>query len=238
MFQFQQGDKTVMRMRAMVTTNKGLLRCFCLFVLLAATTYTCKAVAEPSLLLPQESVSMKNCGLGQTSYWTMYLHNLPPGDYDVVEGYYPAWCVDPNHVMKSNTDYYPVDLYSSYDANMPAHFSDPDWDKVNYIINNKQGTVADIQQAIWHFVDGVGGTPYTGSDPDTLAMITGANTYGQGFEPDRGQLIAVLCDAGEERQNTFIEVNRPVPEASTLLLFGSGLSSLLVFARKKGLIRL
>lgn len=227
-----------MRMRATVTINKGLLHCFCLFVLLAATTCACKAIAEPSVLLPQEPVSVRNCGLGQDSFWIMYLHNLPPGDYDVVEGYYPSWCVDPNHAIKANNDYYPVYLYSSYDANMPAHFSDPDWDKVNYIINNKQGTMADIQLAIWHFVDGLSGTVYIGTDPEVLAMIADADTYGEGFEPAADQLIAVLCDAGEGTQNTFIEVNRPVPEASTLLLFGSGLSSVLVFARKKGLIRL
>lgn len=227
-----------MRMRATLTTNKGLLRCFCLFVLLAATTCACKAIAEPSVLLPQGPVSMRNNGPGQDSYWTMYLHDLPPGDFDVVEGYYAAWCVDPNDLIKPNNDYYPVYLYSSYDANMPAHFSDPDWDKVNYIINNKQGTMADIQRAIWHFIDGLGGTPYTGSDPEVLAMIADADSYGEGFEPATDQLIAVLCDSGEDIQNTFIEVNRPVPEASTLLLFGSGLSSLLVFARKKGLIRL
>ena len=181
---------------------------------------------------------MKNCGLGENSYWTMYLHDLPPGDYDVVEGYYPSWCVDPDHGIKSNNDYHPVYLYSSYDVNMPTDFSDPDWDKINYIINNKQGSAPDIQKAIWHFVDGLGGTPYTGSDPEVLAMISDANTYGAGFEPESGQLIAVLCDAGEGIQNTFIEVNRPVPEASTLLLFGSGLSCLLVLARKKGWIRL
>ncbi len=228
-----------MRLRSKIKTSNPLFHSLSLLILLAMAPCARQAVAEPSLLLPQDPVYMKNVGVAQDSYWTMYLHDLPAGDYDVVEGYYSGWCVDPSHSIKPNNDYYPVYLYSSYDdASMPPCFSDEDWDKVNYIINNKQGSAVDIQHAIWHFVDRDGGTPYTGTDTDVLAMIAAADTYGQGFEPGDGQLIAVLCDAGEETQNTFIEVNRPVPEASTLLLFGSGLSSLLVFARKKGLIRL
>ena len=65
--------------------------------------------------------------------------------------------------------------------------------------------------------------------------------------PEAGTTVSVLCYADVYKrenektfctQDTIIEVPNPIPEASTLLLFGSGLSGLLVIARKKGLIRL
>ncbi len=67
------------------------------------------------------------------------------------------------------------------------------------------------------------------------------------YVPGAGNIVAVLCYAdgyNRENEKTFctqdaiIEVQNSVPEASTLLLFGSGLSGLLVIAKKKGLIRL
>ena len=40
------------------------------------------------------------------------------------------------------------------------------------------------------------------------AMVNEALMYGEGFVPGPGQVIAVICDAGEEKQITFIEVKR------------------------------
>lgn len=197
---------------------------------------TQRAVAGPTLVLPEDAVYMKSWRTGE-SYWWTYLYDFPPGEYDVGEGYYIGWCVDEGHYINPGREYYPVTLYSSYDPNMPAYFQDPDWDKVNYIVNNKQGAWDDVQEAIWHFINGSIGGLYGGTDPDVWAMINAANANGEGFEPGCGQSIAVLCDAGEGIQHTFIEVNQPVPEASTLLLFGSGASGLLFYIRRKRPLR-
>lgn len=87
---------------------------------------------------------------------------------------------------------------------MPNYLKDDDWDMVNYILNHKQGSVTDVQEAIWYFIDG-GGMPSTS---EGQAMVNEALMYGEGFVPGPGQVIAVICDAGEEEQITFIEVKR------------------------------
>ncbi len=213
--------------------RKILLRCT---VIALATVCFCtqRALAAPTLVLPQD-VDMKAWHPGPQSYWDTYLYDFPAGDYDVEEGRYIGWCVSESTYMYAGHEY-TVDLYSSYDPSMPSYFQDPegDWDKVNYIINNKQGTWLDVQQAIWKFIDG-------GHDPVNEAgknMVEAANLYGEGFEPGYGQSIAVLCDAGPDVQHTFVEVEvSPVPEASTLILFGTGLSGLMFMVRRKGWIK-
>ncbi|NQT81645.1 PEP-CTERM sorting domain-containing protein [bacterium] len=225
--------------KALVKMRVRLLHLAVLTILLTAGMWTQQAIADPSLNLPSDPVYMEGLHPGPDSYWRTSLSGvvLQSGEYDVTEGEYLGWCVDVSHAMISGTVYYPVWLYSSYDSGMPSHFQDPDWDMVNYIINHKQGTLDDIQDAIWHFVDGNGGGTYSGTNPDVLAMIGDANANGEGFVPGPGEVIAVLCDAGDDVQNSFVELERPVPEASTLMLFGSGISSLLFLARKKRLIK-
>jgi hypothetical protein len=203
--------------------------------ILAIALFAQQAIAIPSLILPEDPVYMRAWRVGD-SYWRTYLYDFPPGDYDVTEGYYLGWCVDQGHYVTPGEMYYPVYLYSSYDPEIPSYFEDPDWDKVNYIINHKQGTWEDIQNAIWHFISGPGGGSYSGWDPDVWAMINAANANGEGYEPDSGDVVAVLCDAGEGVQHTFIEVNTAVPEASTLMLLGSGLPGVLLYAGRKRLL--
>ena len=40
-------------------------------------------------------------------------------------------------------------------------------------------------------------------------MVNEALMYGEGFVPGPGQVIAVICDTGDENQLTIIEVERP-----------------------------
>ena len=98
-------------------------------------------------------------------------------------------------------------LYSSYDPGMPSYAMDPDWPKVNWILNNKgTATIIDIQQAIWYFING-------GHDPDNQAgldLVAGANEN-PNFKPDLCDdgVIAVIVDPiteGTKQQLTIIEV--------------------------------
>jgi hypothetical protein len=92
-------------------------------------------------------------------------------------------------------------LWNTYDPGLP--YPDPDWDKVNYLINHKAGTRMQVQQAIWCFIDG----GYSGGDPVVVAMILDANLHGEGFKPMPGQWCAVLCEFSTTTQWIFIEVD-------------------------------
>jgi hypothetical protein len=74
---------------------------------------------------------------------------------------------------------------------------------VNYIINHKQGTVNDIQAAIWYFVNG----GFMPSTPAGQAMVNDALANGEGFYPGTGGMLAVLCLLGNRVQLTFVEID-------------------------------
>ena len=107
---------------------------------------------------------------------------------------------------------YTATMYSSFDPDLETKCPicyDEDWDKVNYIINNKHpsATRLEIQAAIWCFIDSGNCTL---SSPIAQQMITQANLYGNNFKPLAGQLLAIIIKpdyATSKRQLTFIEVD-------------------------------
>ena len=130
----------------------------------------------------------------------------PNAEYNVWDGDWVGWCCDEDNLINPGTQYQ-VTLYSSYDPTMPIYFQDPDWPKVNWIINHKSDyepyTYTQMQEAFWHYVNG----GYSGSDPKILQIIADADANGVGFIPQEGEWLAVLCDAGPDMQHSFIEVD-------------------------------
>jgi hypothetical protein len=143
------------------------------------------------------------------SYFQFSFTGVPSG-YDVSSGLYNAWSVQESEYIYVST-HYNVTFYSSYDPANP-YPDDGNWPKVNYIINHKQGTVDDVQAAIWYFIDGQT-MPTTQPGID---MVNDANANGASFVPAPGQLIAVVCWIGPTVMTSFIEVTIPpgsvVPE--------------------------
>lgn len=169
--------------------------------LLGAVQVVC-ATSGPYINLPSEPINIRIEYPSSQCYYYVHLSNVPVG-YHVSDGRYLGWCVDEYHYIYNGRTY-TATLYSSYDANNPH--PDPDWDKVNYILNHKQGTWRDVQDAIWYFVDG-GRWP---SDPDAQAMITAANASGDGFVPSPGQIMAVVVWINSNTQVPIIEVVVPL----------------------------
>ena len=127
----------------------------------------------------------------------------------------------------------PVSLYSTYDTNLPADaqtYTDPQtpivqsnpsllgqpvpWDKLNYLLNHKQGTAKEIQTAIWLLIWGVS-PPDFAVTPNVTAMLTAANAS-INFVPAPGQIIAALLyidgighDPNTEWQESVIELTVP-----------------------------
>jgi len=158
-------------------------------------------------------------------YFRTHLTNVPAGAWSppIAEGAdCVGWCVDntgPYSTIWTETPYrtYMYDSYSlptSLPGGWPVQpwMTDPDWPKVNWILNNKgSATPQQIQDAIWGFVDG----GYGGSDPVVLNLIAGANANPL-YVPPAGQtppaVVAVICwvDAAfynHQYQTTIIEVD-------------------------------
>jgi len=133
------------------------------------------------------------------------------GPYDVMNGTYHGWCVE--YGIGTTSAPITVLLNSSYDP--PAHLSNENWSKVNYILNHKEGDRIDVQRAIWYFVnfgpwdwDHFWG-PYSGPiSNETWSMIENALLYGDEWCPEHDDIIAVICNQGENWpfQLTFIEI--------------------------------
>jgi hypothetical protein len=162
--------------------------------------YTTKKV----LHLPSGPVTMVPYYPGPNSYWQMVLSDVPGGN-DVTDGTYPGWCVVQNVYMVPGQAYHPT-LMSGYDPNLAAYAQDPDWDMVAYVINHKQGTIDDVQAAIWHFIDG-SLNPDMPADPDAAAMVNAALAHGEGYYPPAGGWLPIVCLLGDGVQLTFIEVD-------------------------------
>jgi len=166
---------------------------------------------EPDVRLPTGLVTMRVTG-GIDSFFDMSLSDIPVG-FDITNGTYQGWCVQRSALMRLHVNH-SVFLYSSYDSEMPIQFQSSDWDKVNYVINHKQGGKESIQKVIWYYICH---SSYPTNDTPAQAMIADANTNGADFVPQPGQKIAILDDMIDgiySIQRTFLELS--LPSAVTL----------------------
>jgi len=135
---------------------------------------------------------------GNDSYFDATLSNVPAG-CDVTNRKYLGWCIDPSADVYPGLSYQAL-LYSSCDP--PPHLQRDYWDMINYILNHKQGTVRDIQRAIWYFTNGYAPTRIGQEIVDDALM------NGEGFIPIPSQVVAVICDPVESgRQRVIIETH-------------------------------
>jgi hypothetical protein len=149
------------------------------------------------LNLPEDPVTMAAV-YGTDSYFDITLSDVPE-NYDVSNGVYNGWCIDSDVIMDQTTAF-SVMLYSS--CTPPNDLDSIEWDKVNYILNNKPGTATrlDIQFAIWYYANlEVGWVPqntagWTQAIQDAAdAIVADAEANGDGFVPETGEVVAVIC---------------------------------------------
>jgi len=163
---------------------------------------------EPTVRLPTQLVTMRAVD-DPESYFEMTLSGIPAG-YDVTNGSYLGWCVQRETSMTRRVNH-TVLLYSSYDPAMPVHFHSNYWDKVNYVINHKNGSRESIQNVIWYFICNYS---YPSNDSQAQAMIVAANAADNvsSFIPQAGDTIAILVDVINgiySIQRTFLELTLP-----------------------------
>jgi hypothetical protein len=151
---------------------------------------------------------------GTVSYFDIYLFDVPDG-LDVTNGYYVGWCAD-RSVMMPREQELTVRLYNSYDLLLPLPLRDKDWDKVNYILNNKgDATKKDIQDAFWYLLNDY---PYDDISDTAKTLV---DTAPDGYVPHSGDLITILAEPVNTEgrpwpfQFAFIQVMIPPQEGKS-----------------------
>jgi hypothetical protein len=192
---------------------------FLIIMALSLTLVNNVAAVDTDLNLPSTPVRIEVFN-GTESYFETKLMDVPSG-YDVTNGTYPGWCIDTRTEMARSPATHSVFLYSSF--NPPGELANEEWDKVNYILNHKQGNATDIQQAIWYFINIDGN--YTPTSQTAWNIINDALANGEGYIPAYSQKVAVICyptvllPTPSEVQISIIEVNNTViPEFPSIPL--------------------
>jgi hypothetical protein len=180
-------------------TRKPLIISLGLVLILTATVGG--YISVNNIELPGIPVTM-NVVDGTNSYFIANLSNVPAG-LDVTNGVYPGWCIQRFVHMPRSTNLQ-VRLYDSYDPALPAAFQDPDWDKVNWILNNKDGySMATIQWAIWNLID----ESDISARPSSQTLVASAV---DGFIPQSGDIIAIVAvPERTDAQCSIIELRIP-----------------------------
>jgi hypothetical protein len=224
-------------MRMGTKTKRNLAIGFAIFMAFSSILVNHAVATGGGLNLPSTPVIMEVSNSTE-SYFNTTLSDVPLG-YDVTNGTYLGWCVDTSANMAPSPAIHEVTLYSS--INPPGTLATEKWDMVNYILNHKQGTAQDIQQAIWYFID-IGGN-YTPTSTVAWTIVNDALANGTGFVPAYGQIIAVICfpevllPGSPSVQVSIIELANPViPEFPSLaipLLFALATLSIVILHRRK-----
>jgi len=168
-------------------SKRNLVIGFAILVTLSSILVDHVAATDGGLNLPSTLVRIEVSN-GTESYFNTKLSDVPTG-YDVTNGTYPGWCIDIRAEMARSPATHAVRLYSS--SSPPGELASEEWDMVNYIINHKQGTAQDVQQAIWYFIHMDGN--YTPTSTVARAIVNDTLAHGNGFAPGNGQTIAVIC---------------------------------------------
>jgi hypothetical protein len=192
-------DKSKSRKKSM---NTRLIATLLGLLVLSGTMCIAIANAAPWPNLPTDMVVQLTVENGTTTYFISTLSGVPAG-YDVHNGNYPGWCIEMDEHMKRG-DSHDVRLFASLTP--PDVFNYINWIKINYILNHKQGSMNDVQRAIWHYTDN------QAVDGDALAMVQAADANYLGYDPLTGAVFAVICQrqaaSGEGVQNSIIEITR------------------------------
>lgn len=187
-------------------------------LLLFCSMVTIPAAAQPTIRVPEQLVTMR-ARYALDSYFIMNLSGIPAG-YDVTNREYPGWCVEVGTNMTPNVNHR-VNVYSSYNYDTDKFPANPNWDKVNYIINNKGSYDRKaIQEVIWYFICN---DPLPANNSDAQTLAAEANVSGAGFTPTYGQKIAILAIVTTGTypvQHSFFELDiRPAVELGDLVWF-------------------
>jgi hypothetical protein len=142
-------------------------------------------------------------------YWRVTLSGIL-GGYDIENGEYKGWCADPSTGIGGTHN---TTLYSVYDCDLPFYAQNENWPKINYMVNEYRkgnydcATKYEIQKLIWDYL-GYSAWGWGAVNASCEALVKAdVDSNGNGYIPQRGDLVAVLCDTDSgELQLIFIEL--------------------------------
>lgn len=222
-------------MNAPVTKKKTFSAIVAVLILMSLMVPVAIAATPPPLVLPPNQITATHSEYdlnapASPAFFGVTLGGFS-GDYSVnTNTSYNGWCLELDLPVPATN---PVTLYSTYDTNLPADaqtYTDPltpkvqsnpsllgqpvPWDKLNYLLNHKQGTAKEVQTAIWLLIFGAAPPDFEVTS-NVDAMLTAAEAS-VNFVPAPGQIIAVLLyvdgighDPNTEWQETVIELTVP-----------------------------
>lgn len=171
-------------------------------------------VTVASAALPAQVTATLNHP-GPVSYWDVDV-TVGGGDIPAANDYV-GWCADSQGSLTTGSKVFKV--YSSLKP-LPADLPSADWNKINYVINNKGGADEYTVQAVIWYYDG-GPYPWGVVDPVKYAALIAAADANPTFVPVYGENYAVILWSAKTAQPVFIEVpipDIPAPEFPTLAL--------------------
>lgn len=172
--------------------------------LLLSALFIGRTALAQQLNLPSTRVTFYADG-GVESFFDVALSGVPNG-FDVQNDIYNGFCVSYYDAVSPTGNFYPALLYDTMAPNLPAQLDVSYWDRINYIINHKQGGRDDIQGAIWFFTDNVTWDLSATAE----AIIEDAMAHGEGFLPGPNDLRVVVVEPANSRlQTIIIEVPPP-----------------------------
>jgi len=147
-----------------------------------------------------------------------YFHTTVNGA-SVLAGEYDGWCIDTDNTIGNNTPYTAL-VYSSYEELPAGTVEHPEnLDLVNWIINagyigqpsptcDGNYTYGDVQRAIWTLVEDSNSTSGLGSWSQCRVdeILADAAAFGEGFEPECGDVVAVILIPVNAVQITIAQV--------------------------------
>jgi hypothetical protein len=193
-------------------TKKLLIALLSFLMVSGIAMTTVSAVWTPSL--PAGTVTLQITNQTPWTFpWMVALSGVGAG-FDVSDGTYTGWCVDTEHSI-DRTQTYDVNLFSSYSP--PSEVASVDWNRINYVLNNKDaGTADDIQAVLWYIVGGTWITDAAWGYSHTTeadAILADAMANGGSYEPDEGDILAVIClpVGSEEERAQMLVIELMVP---------------------------
>lgn len=199
-------------------------------------------VSVVSAALPAPVSASITYSLNHDHYWIVDV-TAGPTELPVGVGY-NSWCSDILHTIGNGPHTFTA--YSSIDPLLSSQYTGPsaDWNKVNWIINNKNADSRITQAAIWHYDGAPTGDPTNGavsgySHDAYINYLALVDQHGS-FVPTCGQLYAVILYSDTlqvifvERPTTTCDPGIPVPEFPSLALPAGmmiGMVGLVYFAR-------